>query len=73
MCRFCKVDENGENTDEYLFVKAKDEGLSVDIGLYLFEGRKQIAAQVNYNGLPVDEEEWFQFDVNYCPVCGRKL
>lgn len=30
MCKCCKVDENGENTDNYIFAPAKAKGLSSD-------------------------------------------
>ncbi len=72
MCKYCKVDENGENTDNYIFAPAKAKGLSSEIGLYLYADKKQIAAQVCYNGNPVSDE-YTEFSVKYCPMCGRKL
>lgn len=76
MCKFCK---DFKNKDEDIFVTLKDS--DIDFGLLgkgkivlemnQFDGRRGMSALID---LPqTDDTEGASIEINYCPMCGRKL
>lgn len=67
MCEYCKINEDGKDINKPLIGETKFEkfllhaGVSKDMGLEIFV----------YNG--GGGTEVLKKEINYCPMCGRKL
>lgn len=69
MCDYCKIDEYGDSVSKDI-ISYNQKGIIAEFSVY---------GRVDFNKLSVligvgenDIRDW-SVDINYCPMCGRKL